>query len=181
VELDILTEIVLPPKEPYEATGSQNWLEVESALKTSLPRDYKDYINSFGSGQLGELLWVFNPFASDPRLNLLVQVEQILGMWRSTKAEYGEVECPYPLYPEPDGLLPWGYLDTGGSLYWQTSGLPEEWIVVLNESRGPKVERFHETMTGFLTALLSRNLPSNILPVRALRGRRNVFVPTSER
>ena len=177
MSLESLTEIVPPPKQPYETSIGQNWLEVESALQTTLPQDYKDYIGLYGSGQIGEILWVFNPFSSSPHLNLLDQVGQILGIWQSIRAEFGKRECPYPLYPEPNGLLSWGYADTGATVFWQTTGNPEDWIVVLNESRGPQFERFQQPMTSFLTAILSRNLKSRILPAHAFTGRSNVFVP----
>src|SRR3954469_15588520 len=71
---------------------------------------------------------------------------------------------PYPLYPEADGLLPWGHVDTGAELFWQTSGGPEEWTVVVAEARGPEFEEFNDSMTGFLTKIMRGKIRSVIVP-----------------
>ena len=39
---------------------------------------------------------------------------------------------PYPVYPEPGGLLPWGGIRDGGYAFWLTGpGEPVGWPVVL--------------------------------------------------
>ena len=39
---------------------------------------------------------------------------------------------PFPLFPEPGGVLPWGYLRSPGVAYWLTGpGDPDEWPVVI--------------------------------------------------
>lgn len=45
-----LIEVVAPPDNPFEAGTPSQWGEVENLLGTSLPEDYKKFINSFGSG-----------------------------------------------------------------------------------------------------------------------------------
>ena len=56
--LDKLTRIVPPPETPSMATG--DWNEVESMLGTQLPRDYKDFIHLYGSGDFNRAVWVYN-------------------------------------------------------------------------------------------------------------------------
>lgn len=180
--LEALLSITPPPKKPREAGSGRSWLEIESALGTGLPIDYKEYINLYGTGELGGMIWVYNPFSESRHgQNLLVRLSEVLGSWRATRMRFGEEACPYPLYPEPDGLLPWGHVDTGAELFWQTSGDPAQWTVVVNESRGPEFQKFEESMSGFLTSLFAGRLKSDILPRSLLRKRKRVsFLPLRE-
>lgn len=180
--LDALMRAVPPPEKPREAGSGRSWLEVEVALGTTLPTDYKGYINLYGTGELGGCIWVYNPF-SDIRhgQNLLVRVPEVLNIWRSKRARAGEEEYLYPLYPEPNGLLPWGHVDTGAELFWLTSGAPDEWTVVVNEARGPHFQEFNESMTGFLVSLFAGRLRSDILPRSLMQKKTRVsFIPLIE-
>ncbi len=173
--LELLLDFVSPPKSPTDPGKGRDWSEVERSLDTTLPTDYKEFVNLLGTGELAGCIWVYNPFANvRDGQNLLVRVSEVLEIWRQTRADYGETECPYPLYPEPDGLLPWGHVDTGSELFWQTSGRPDEWTVVVNESRGPEFERFNKSMTGFLVSLFSGSIRSDVLPISLQRKRKKV-------
>jgi hypothetical protein len=48
--LDRLMELVPPPKEPMCAGSPEQWFSVEQKLGTTLPDDYKIFINKYGSG-----------------------------------------------------------------------------------------------------------------------------------
>ena len=178
--LDALMSIIPPPKNPFEAGSGRNWVDVEKSLGTGLPTDYKKYINLYGTGELAGFIWVYNPF-SDKRhgQNLLLRVSEVLSMYREIRAEFGEKECPYPLYPEPDGLFPWGHVNTGAELFWRTSGNPEQWTVVVNEARGPQFQQFQQSMTEFLTSLVIGRLKCDILPKPSKRNRAT-FIPLRE-
>jgi hypothetical protein len=179
--LETLVSIAPPPGEPHEVGSNEGWLEVNRALGTDLPADYKKFIELYGTGVLGGFLWIYNPFSKDHNQNLLVRIPEDLNIWRSMRAKYGESECPYPLYPEPNGILPWGHIDTGSELFWQTNGEPDEWTVVVNEARGPEFEGFNQSMSGFLASLLMGDISSDVLPTRLLRRRKQVpFVPYVE-
>ncbi|HKP51973.1 MAG TPA: SMI1/KNR4 family protein [Chloroflexia bacterium] len=178
--LEALTSVAQRPKEPRETGSDRSWLEIENSLGTALPTDYKEYINLYGTGELGGMIWIYNAFSNSPTLNLLIQAREVLDIWRETRSMFGE-ECPYPLYPEPNGLLPWGHVDTGAELFWQTSGSPDQWSVVVNESRGPEFQKFEESMSGFLTSLFAGRLKSAVLPRSLLRKRKRVsFLPLKE-
>ena len=41
----------------------------------------------------------------------------------------------YDSYPASGGLLPWAYTENGDELYWLTNGHPDEWGIVVYESR----------------------------------------------
>jgi hypothetical protein len=111
----------------------------------------------------------------------LVRVNEVLSLWRSTRAEFGKKECPYPLYPEPNGLIPWGHIDTGSEMFWQTTGDPDQWKVVVNESGGPEFEQFQESMSGFLVNLFTGKIKSEVLPTSLMRKRnKTTFIPLEE-
>lgn len=39
-------------------------------------------------------------------------------------------QVPFPLWPEPGGLLPWGSTDNNDHVFWLTIGEPDRWPVV---------------------------------------------------
>jgi len=176
--LEALMSIIPIPKKPYEPGKGRNWKEVEISLGTPLPSDYIEFIDRYGTGLVSNHIWVYNPFSTFDDVNLLIQVPRLLDIWMETKADFGAVAYPYPLYPEQDGLLPWGHIDTGSELCWQTSGNPEHWTVVVNESRGLGFQAFEEPMTSFLVSLFSGRVSSEILPKTLQRRRTRVsFTP----
>ena len=174
--IELLCKVMFPPKEPVESRRVEEFSEIEQELGTTMPSDFKEYINLFGTGYIGRFLWVFNPFSNEESLNFIEQMEIRLDALEEIKEKYGDDECPYPLYPEPSGLLPWGATDNGDVLYWSTVGQPDEWTVVINESRGPKFEQYEESMTGFLAKLISGDIASKIIPYDFL-DRDALFVP----
>jgi hypothetical protein len=179
--LEALISIAPPPENPSDPGKGKDWTEIETSLGTALPTDYKEFIDLFGTGELAGSIWVYNPFAVDQERNannLLVRVREVLNIWRSRRTRTGDEGYPYTLYPEPSGLLPWGHVDTGDELFWQTSGDPEQWVVVVSEARGPGFERFEASMTGFLASRFSGKFKSEILP-RSLQKRKTkvTFTP----
>lgn len=164
MSLEELLKIVPPPEEPIEASTEAEWARVQSRLGIVLPPDYKRYINQYGSGRIGAFLLVLNPFSASHYLNLFQASVDWIGELRQLKSKWGEIECPYPLYPQSGGLLPWGYTENGNRLYWRTVGEAENWPIVVNEARGPQFEEFDHTMHGFLVKLLTGMLQSHLLP-----------------
>jgi hypothetical protein len=163
MSLQTLAQIVTPPTDPVDSGSVDEWLAIEEKLGTPLPTDYKEYINTYGTGTIGSFLWPYNPFSNNENLNLITRIEQDLSALRQIKDEFGEEEVPYPLYPETGGLLSWAISDNGDVLYWLTQGNREDWRIVINESRGPWFEQFEESTTSFLTKLASGDLVTEIL------------------
>jgi hypothetical protein len=170
MSLQILTHVMPPPVDPEETGSTNEWQSVEETIGTRLPSDYKQYINTYGSGSIGDFLWPYNPFSRTEALNLMQRNESDLGALREIRELAGEDEVPYPLYPEPEGLLSWGISDNGDVLYWLTQGDPDDWHVIINESRGPWFERFEESATSFLANLITGDIVSEILGRSNLQG-----------
>jgi hypothetical protein len=166
--LDKLIQVMPPPTKPLEVGGSEDWPSIEEALGTALPQDYKDFINEYGSGYLGEFVWIFNPFSSSQHINLLATVSRHLPMLRSlvnqARGSASEERHPYVIWPEENGLLPWGKTDNGDELFWQTTGHPDQWTIVAVENRGPDIDRYEGSMTGFLAGIISGEVKSKVVP-----------------
>ncbi len=140
-----------------------DWDSAERQLNTELPDDYKVYINNFGSAYVDKFLTIYNPFSQNPNLNLIEQTKIILEDYRWLQAQ-GNEQIPFPLFPDKDGLLPFGTTDNGDVLFWKTSGEPNQWTIVVNASRESLYDRFDENMTDFLTKILRRELVCAIFP-----------------
>ena len=76
---------------------------------------------------------------------------------------YGET-IPYELFPNEDGILPFGITDNGDVLFWQTSKEQDNWKIIVNEVRSPDWEAFEMSMTKFLLEILSRRLVCKFFP-----------------
>jgi hypothetical protein len=164
MSIESLLNVMPPPTAPIESGNKKEWSSIEASIGTTLPEDFKEYINLYGTGKILRFLWPFNPFSKNDNLNLGMQLTLQLDALRELKDEFGFEECPYPLYPEPEGLLPWGVTDNGDVLFWLTDGIPENWPIIVNEGRVAVYERYDESMTSFLSKLLSKNIISKIFP-----------------
>ena len=169
--------IIMPPPTSPENIGDNNlWDSVEKRIGIVLPDDYKEFISIYGTGYIGDFIRVFNPFCEYPSLNLEKQINDQLGALRQIKDDFGESESPYPLFPESNGLLPWGITDNGDVLYWLTRGSSDQWHSVVNESRGPYFEEFQDSMVTFLIKLIQGEIQSDIIP-RDFLSTPCLFVP----
>ena len=154
----VLDPSVEPDSEPLPVA----WEMVEEELGLVLPTDYKQFIAAYGSGEIDRFLLVLSPFAQDPGLHLGKQTDLILSIVREFR-DLGEY-VPYPLFPEPEGLLPWAGTRNGDSCYWYTRGEePEGWRVVVG-TRYLEWEEFPCSMTGFLADVLTRRLQVSLFP-----------------
>lgn len=155
-------ETVVPPPVSVPAVDPVAWAKFEEHLGTALPNDYKAFISKYGFGLLGDFLSVLTPFSENPNANLAVQIERQLAALREMR-RLGDVS-PYPFFPEPGGLMPFAVTDNGDVLHWLTEGQPDEWRVVVTESRGSDHEMHETNMTDFLASVLSRSRRCAIFP-----------------
>ena len=160
--IDDLTEILpMPPGIPV--AGSAYWVKAETELGSRLPEDYKAFVDGYGPGRIAEFIGIYSPFTYNVHANLISQAAVQLGALRQLETDFGEV-CPYPLFPLPGGLLPFGQTDNGDGLYWLTTGEPDDWSVVIGESRGPRFEPHQCGMAAFLAELLTGRRSSAFFP-----------------
>lgn len=173
-----LIKLVPPPFQPVDIGNDQDWLAIERKIGLALPTSYKNYISRYGSGQIGRFLWIYNPFSNDQNINLLTQVDIVLDVLRTVKAKHGESICPYAIFPEESGLLPFGRTDNGDDLFWLTEGNPEEWKIIIQATRSDKFEEHENNLESFLEKLISGNLGSEIITSHLI-DQQKLFVSAS--
>jgi hypothetical protein len=162
--IDELLSVVTPPAQPVEASG--DWGEVTTRLGFSLPVDYMQLVESFGSGSFNNFIWVLNPFATNPNLNLLYCLTRTLGGLRVLREKHPDL-IPFPLLFEPSGLFPWGVTDNGDILCWITKGETGHWSTVVLPRQHSTTAQFSVPMSVFLARLLSGKWVCDGLPSSA--------------
>lgn len=175
MSLDSLLGVLSPPPNPVEVPRAEDWSSVETQLG-KLPDDYKAFVERFGTGTINGFMYVLNPASKNRYLNLVREMEPILGALRELR-ESGE-PCPYPLHPEPGGLLPFGKTDNGDALFWLTQGEADVWTVVVNAARDATYETFECDATDFLAGVLTRHLRCSVFHDSFLTGPAT-FAPVS--
>ncbi|GIF67475.1 hypothetical protein Ais01nite_55100 [Asanoa ishikariensis] len=126
--IDDLVRLVPPPSRPVHADG--DWAEVERLLGVAVPADYRALVAAYGAGQFADI-GLLTPFTdAGTHANLVWQAGDFLGRFADARDEFPE-DFPYPLHPEPGGLLPWAGTGNGVQLCWLTEGDPDAWPVVV--------------------------------------------------
>ena len=99
---------------------------------------------------------VFPPVGTDREMWLVGYARGELDALRELR-ESGEASFPYPLFPEPNGILPWGYIATAGIACWLAGpGDPDEWTVVLATEEGDYWnDRFDGSASEFLISVVT--------------------------
>jgi uncharacterized protein (TIGR02996 family) len=121
--LDELRSVLPPPRRSYQAVG--DWAAVEAALGTRLPADYKVFIAVYGSGVINGCLEIYSPLGRE------ADIRRWWANWAAVYHSIAEyVEVPYPIFPQPGGLLPFATLGDVDTLNWLTAGEPDCWPFV---------------------------------------------------
>ena len=125
-------------------------------------------------------LWIFNPFSDNENLNLIKQTKDHTTQYRWAKRELGEEYCPFPIFPEPGGLLPFGVTDNGDVFFWLTdSDNPNHWKIVINETRSAEFELYDKKLTEFLVGIVNGQIESQIFP-REFVDLTKLFIPVDQ-
>ncbi|MFF7725343.1 SMI1/KNR4 family protein [Streptomyces sp. NPDC008001] len=153
-----LLRLVPPPSAPVDAHG--DWTAAEAQLGVRrLPADFKALVTAYGRGTFCDTVCLMTPFGDDNPVPLTADLLEDYGPLRETNPG----GYPYPLFPEPGGLLAWAVTDAGHHLCWLTEGDdPGTWPVVI-WSRDDDYERFGTTAAGFLAGWADGSLSSGIL------------------
>lgn len=160
--IESIFTVMTPPTDPFEAPIISEWVEVENKLGITLPGDYKEFIQLYGTGKVNDFIWIFNPLSKNQNINLIEQVRIQLETLIQLQS-YGEV-IPYKLFPEKGGILPLGMTDNGDVLFWKTEGSSNNWTILVNESRSDEWESFDMSITQFLVEILTHKISCKIFP-----------------
>lgn len=158
MSIEKLKAVLTPPSNPlYTANNSDQWLQIERKINRTLPQDYKDYIEHFGDGIVGEFVKVFNPFSPFIGFNFVWNTNSILPIERIIREDIAENER-YALFPEAGGLLPIAVTENGDSIYWVTQGTSIEWKVTVRTEGSLVLNSYNMNLTTFLAELYQNTL-----------------------
>ena len=160
--IERLVEAVPPPALPFEPFGGP-WEPIEAEIGTALPQDYKDFVRLYGSGNFMQFLGIHVPRAHNRHVEFEHRIRTICEIFREFE------DSPYPYWPEPKGLLPFGGSDDGDEFFWLMRGAPEDWRVVVWDRGFQTFEVLDCDLTGFLAGLatgeiLPGDFPEDLLP-----------------
>ena len=162
--LSDLRALVAPPD---GLVPRADWAEVQAALGIALPADYRRLIDEFGGGYIDDYLYLLEPRCRNPYYDLgevaSERVEALEDLWHR-----GE-ERPDELAQETGArVFPWATTDNGEVVYWliNPGAAPGDWVVMVNEARGPEWERFDVGCLEFLAGVLDGRIASDILSSR---------------
>lgn len=117
-----------------------------------LPADYKLLAESFPQGWFRLFAMVHLPDQAESGRPRLLSDYAVTGLdfLREIRAS-GESPFPYPVFPDPGGVLPWGSIRSPGQAFWLTgSGDPDDWPVIVAIEHGDHWERFDGPVWEFL-------------------------------
>lgn len=161
---DALQKIVTPPSFPTSNGGFDRFIEIETELGLQLPSDYKDLIIAYGDGCWQGFWYLLNPFTENKYLNLITQASQdgssgydILSAKRSVRNLV--TDYPHKIWPEENGIFPWGMTDNGGRFFWITRGNADDWPTIYYPSRDPDFERYELSVSEIILGAISGTLP----------------------
>lgn len=152
-----LASLMPVPIKPVNAGDATGWERVEYMVGTVLPDDYKEFVNTYGSGMIGGFVIIWNPFAKNMVLNLIRQQES----WLS--ADDDERDIPFSLHPASDGILPFGATANGDTLFWNKNGLPNDWQILILEARGNLHDLYPFGLNTFLYNLINGEIHGKVM------------------
>lgn len=158
-----LIKVLPPPKIPQNSRDKEQWGNVFNILVTELPSDYMKFIETYGTGGIDNFLWVLSPFVENENVNLIQKGKVIRDSYQISKNNFPEYYT-HNIYPSVRGLLPWGLTDNGDELYWLTEGKPDEWKIVVYETRASEYHIYPLSMVEFLYKTITKELVCEAFP-----------------
>ena len=152
MSLDVLLNRLPPPSSPSYVGGAQEWHEANARLGFKLPNDYIEVVSKYGAGCIGGFIHLLNPFVENEFTNLFAVSTQILSALRLLRSEF-KMLLPHPVFPERDGLFPWGITDNGDELFWLVGSSTGHSVVVC-DSRAANWFDFRLSTCEFLAGIL---------------------------
>lgn len=153
-ELDKLKKLLPPPENPVDNRG--DWEQVEELLGTTLPKDYKQFTEIYGAGEINKFFRIYTPFTKNPSFHF--------GIWKPYAEAFRPIrdnfpkDFPYPLFPEKGGALTFGFTISGDNTFWITQGIPDRWFIASRQHGFPMVSYKKHNLIKFLIDLLQEKL-----------------------
>lgn len=151
--IERLKVLMPPPAAPVFSGSVKDWAAFNDKVGLSFPEDYFALSNIYGSGRFlaGEFK-IANPFDPDDEG---FATRELLTM-RERKASAPDA-VPYPIYPDPGGLYPFGIDGNGNTFLWLTDGVSDGWPIACFNSEDYS-EVVNHRITEFLALLACNTL-----------------------
>jgi len=168
-----LKKVMEPPLSPVEIGDKEKWDNLEKKLNIVFPKDYKEFINTYGTGGIGDFLWVLNPFSENTYQNLLEEMQRFQNAYVELKEEF-RIDYPRQTFPNKNSLLIWGGTDNGDYLFWVYNKDLLEWKVGIFEKDGEE-DIFDMNMSTFLERLVKNEINTESFPEDFLEMKNKQF------
>lgn len=162
--IENLIKVMQPPIHPSEVGSLQGWIDIEQKMNIKFPNDYKEYISTYGTGRIGEFLWVLNPFSKYTNANLIDDMEHFQWAYSELRKDFPE-NYPRPHFPKNNSLIPWGGTDNGDYLFWvyDKNSDQNEWKIGITDM-GEGEYLFDMNMSTFLEKLVKNKIQTDAFP-----------------
>ncbi|MEV1154937.1 hypothetical protein AB0J27_05965 [Micromonospora chokoriensis] len=154
--IDKLLEVVGAAAQLQGATSSHAWEKIESSLRgVRLPDDYKWLVDNLPDGRFLDYLRIIRPGDFDePTDNYLGYYAYRLEDMRNDR-KLEPARFPYPIYPEPSGILPWGEGSGGELFFWLLeSADPDDWRIICTDASWTRWNSYPGPLSAFLLNLV---------------------------
>ncbi|MFE7193665.1 hypothetical protein [Kitasatospora sp. NPDC057541] len=142
--------------------GRTPWEGSPSEVGFEFPADYREFVDRYGSvrinGEMSVLVPTLRSYDGGPGVGFSGFVRMTT---HGIAAELAaDEDCPYPVYPEPGGILGWGSNLNADQFFWLTEGDdPDSWVIVAwYRSRG-EWDRFDGGFSDFIIGVLDGSYP----------------------
>lgn len=171
----MLESIITVPDRPIAVPSDDEFGKSETEQGFRFPSDYKAFLHRFGSGVIGDFIYIWNPGSAVPRLNWRTEVSRTLNAFRELVSGSPDAYKAWQLYPAEGGLLPCGHTGNSDVICWVTScGNPDQWSIAVYGGE-PSLWKYGESLTEFLVRCM--RIPGHCEPFGDMTGERHVFRP----
>ena len=167
-ELAELKKIIPPPKMPWCSKG--DWGNIQTEWEISLPNNYKQFIEVYGTGSLAREIAIYNFLDPDDlvivqdTLSRLCEARQLMDE-RDITFENNHRSFPFPIYPESGGILPWAYGADGWDFLWLTESNSNNWSILISYKNFENYFQYHDTSVPQILIMLFSNPPNEVLQI----------------
>jgi hypothetical protein len=144
---------------PAPASGGDpvDWSEIEQTVGLALPADYREFVETYGGGEIDEYMCVLTPpVPGSPYGELLDRITPVLSDLEDLRALLPPDVVP-PLWPFAD-------LGEGDVAFWLREGAPDDWRVAVWQRQIAYGDNRWKVFDGGMAAFLLAVLTGQIAP-----------------
>ena len=133
------------------------WHDVERSIGFEFPNTFKVLAETLGHCYWNEFAFIYNPLLDsyEETITSVLDAERAL-------RQHSPNFFLFPLFPEPNGLYPWGGTDNGDTLFWVR--MHDEWPTLIKGPRAPEFEVRFTPCERLLHQIATGAIRSTIIP-----------------